>query len=115
MKLNVGGTLFHTTKTTLTSVPDSFFYAMLGGNWLPDPDGEYFIDRDAVHFPRILSYLRTGNLYLDDLSVVGRQELMTELDFYQLGVSVTHPQPETGTLIPASNITLQALSMKNEC
>jgi hypothetical protein len=45
--LNIGGKKFTTTKTTLLSVPDTYFHAMLSsGKWLPDEDGEYFIDRN---------------------------------------------------------------------
>ena len=38
--LNIGGTLFHTTKTTLLDETDTFFYAMLhSGLFEPDSQG----------------------------------------------------------------------------
>lgn len=51
IKLNVGGKIFTTSKTTLLSVPGSYFHALLSsGKWLPDEDNEYFIDRS----PKVL-------------------------------------------------------------
>src|SRR5690349_7691035 len=43
VKLNVGGTLFVTTRETLLSIENTFFHAMLvSEKWKPDEDGEYF-------------------------------------------------------------------------
>eukprot|EP01006_Ploeotia_vitrea_P051223 TRINITY_DN67533_c6_g1_i1.p1 TRINITY_DN67533_c6_g1~~TRINITY_DN67533_c6_g1_i1.p1 ORF type:complete len:301 (+),score=48.16 TRINITY_DN67533_c6_g1_i1:63-965(+) len=62
--LNVGGTVFTTTKETLMAEPDSFFSGMVSsGVWQPDPQtGEFFIDRDPQFFKEILNYLREGKL-----------------------------------------------------
>jgi len=47
IKLDVGGHTFTTSKTTLTSVPDTFLEVLFSGRHelLPDADGAYFIDR----------------------------------------------------------------------
>lgn len=48
--LNVGGTPYHTMMATLLSVPNSFFWDLLGPDRPPPPRtpyGEVFIDRDG--------------------------------------------------------------------
>jgi len=47
IKLDVGGHTFTTSRTTLTSVPDTYLDSMFGGRFLlsPDSDGAFFIDR----------------------------------------------------------------------
>ncbi|EFC46678.1 predicted protein [Naegleria gruberi] len=84
--LNIGGKTFASTKDTLLSKKDSFFYAMLSsGNWLPDQDGTYFIDRDPKYFRYLLNYLRTGERPdLSELSKVKLKELQKEANFYCL-------------------------------
>jgi len=60
IKLDVGGHKFTTSKTTLTSVPDTYLNSLVSGRYLlsADADGMYFIDRDGAHFGHILNYLR---------------------------------------------------------
>jgi hypothetical protein len=60
--LNVGGTIFTTSRSTLCKIPDSVFYAMFSSNsqMMPsvkDQNGNYFIDRDPECF-KGLFYLR---------------------------------------------------------
>lgn len=50
----------------------------------PNDVGEYFIDRDATHFARILTFLRTGKLKTDEMTKNQIEELEEELDYYQL-------------------------------
>jgi len=58
---------------------------MLGsGNWLPDEDGEYFIDRNPIIFGRILDFLRTGELNCEGLDNYHKKVLDSDLDFYLL-------------------------------
>jgi hypothetical protein len=86
--LDVGGKIFATSKGTLMRFEDSYFYAMLNsGNFLPGPDGAYFIDRDPTHFPLIMAYLRTGELYTKELKSRELQELEKELDYYLLQIA----------------------------
>eukprot|EP01129_Flabellula_baltica_P011543 TRINITY_DN5078_c0_g1_i1.p1 TRINITY_DN5078_c0_g1~~TRINITY_DN5078_c0_g1_i1.p1 ORF type:complete len:202 (+),score=44.61 TRINITY_DN5078_c0_g1_i1:209-814(+) len=85
IKLNVGGSIFVTSKTTLSSQEGSYFYGLLSnGNWKPDEDGEYFIDRNPMVFDRILDFMRDGQLDtrgLDDRSI---SMLNKDMDYYCL-------------------------------
>jgi hypothetical protein len=82
--LDVGGTKFTTSKSTLLSYKGSFFDAMLSsGCWKPDSDGVYFIDRDPKHFPLILNFLRMGKV-VGHIDADSMDELEAELDFYQI-------------------------------
>jgi BTB/POZ domain-containing protein KCTD9 len=72
VNLNVGGTLFTTTKTTLTSrEPDSFFSKMFSKEncsyWTHRKanDGAILIDRSAHYFGVVLDYFRHGKLIVD--------------------------------------------------
>ncbi|KAH3762143.1 hypothetical protein Pelo_6017 [Pelomyxa schiedti] len=52
IKLDVGGTVFRTSKSTLTKEPGSMLAAMFSGSIPPgrqDEDGTYFIDRSGKH------------------------------------------------------------------
>ena len=63
--LNVGGTRYTTTLSTLTKYPDSMLGVMFSGRHdLPQQeDGSYFIDRDGGEgFSFIMSYLRDRDL-----------------------------------------------------
>ncbi|KAF0720018.1 Aste57867_626 [Aphanomyces stellatus] len=68
--LDVGGVLFKVPKETLLCVEGSYFLAMLGsGHWHPDtPHDAFFLDLHAGKFNRVLTFLRTGTLWLSDLS-----------------------------------------------
>eukprot|EP01118_Nematostelium_gracile_P005294 TRINITY_DN1661_c0_g1_i2.p1 TRINITY_DN1661_c0_g1~~TRINITY_DN1661_c0_g1_i2.p1 ORF type:complete len:176 (-),score=26.86 TRINITY_DN1661_c0_g1_i2:6-533(-) len=89
INLNVGGVKFSTSKPTLTSVEGSYFHTMLSSDrWKPNDRGEYFIDRDPTHFPRILSYLRTGKLVFDGLDEDEAEMLNAELDYYRISLPI---------------------------
>ena len=66
IRLNVGGKIFCTSKTTLTRIPNTFFSALLSGeiSSLKDETGAFFIDREGSWFEPILNYLRTENLII---------------------------------------------------
>ena len=67
--LNVGGTRYTTTLSTLTKYPDSMLGVMFSGRHdLPQQeDGSYFIDRDGEVFKYVLMYLRDRDLCFDYL------------------------------------------------
>ena len=83
--LNVGGTKYITTKSTLCKYPESMLGAMFMEN-VPlstDKNGYYFIDRCGHIFQYILQFLRCGKLVLPQ----GFNELellKVEADFYQI-------------------------------
>jgi hypothetical protein len=64
IRLNVGGTLFTTTRFTLTKYPDSMLAKMFDPDLgmdaaKKDDTGAFFIDRSPDMFKIILEYLRT--------------------------------------------------------
>ena len=84
VKLNVGGKIFLTTKTTLCKDPKSFLYRLcqedsdLGSE--KDENGAFLIDRDPSYFAPVLNYLRHGKLVLD--TNLTEEGVLEEADFY---------------------------------
>lgn len=85
VSLNVGGTFYTTTRSTLRRFSGSMLHAMFSGA-MPstiDSDGRYFIDRDGRMFQYILNYLRSTKLSLpkdfDEFD-----SLIAEVDFFQI-------------------------------
>ncbi|KAL4438976.1 hypothetical protein ABPG77_006913 [Micractinium sp. CCAP 211/92] len=83
--LNVGGRLFTTTLTTLTTFPDSMLAGMCRGDMPAGHSfrGGIFIDRDPTHFSTILTFLRDGHVPLPE-ATLERQQLRAEAAFYSL-------------------------------
>ncbi|XP_026461800.1 BTB/POZ domain-containing protein KCTD5-like [Ctenocephalides felis] len=86
VKLNVGGTCFLTTKTTLSRDPHSFLARLIQeeSDLISDVDetGAYLIDRDPIYFHSVLNYLRHGKLVLNkDLVEEG---VLEEAEFYNI-------------------------------
>ncbi|KAI9141277.1 BTB/POZ protein [Paraphysoderma sedebokerense] len=89
--LNIGGTIFHTTKSTL-SKRKGVLSDLVG--WVRDNDTRsrsdgripcYFIDRDPKHFLRILNYLRTDKFLVDlNMDSYNLHELKIEAGYYGL-------------------------------
>jgi hypothetical protein len=95
IKINVGGTDFATSKTTLTSrFPTSLFNVLISTDvWIPS-DGVYFFDRDPGMFDIVLDYLRDGELQTTTLKTMEDfEELKEELKFFNLPFDVDQ---ETG-------------------
>ena len=85
VRLNVGGTKYLTTKSTLRKYPKSMLGSMFHGNVpLPaDENGYYFIDRCGHIFEYILQFLRCGKLVLPE-NFNESELLQLEADFYQI-------------------------------
>ncbi|EFP09802.1 hypothetical protein CRE_21299 [Caenorhabditis remanei] len=84
IQLDVGGTKFKTSKSTLTRF-DGFFKTMLETS-VPvelDPSGHIFIDRDPTHFQVILNYMRDDDVDLPD-SEDAVKRISREANFYLL-------------------------------
>ena len=60
MKINVGGTVFTTRKSTLMRVDGTYLAAIASGRFEDERDehGNIYIDRDPRHFEYILNWLR---------------------------------------------------------
>ncbi|XP_069057863.1 BTB/POZ domain-containing protein KCTD8 [Pleurodeles waltl] len=88
VELNVGGQVYVTKHSTLTSVPDSTLHGMFSGrvnvNELPrDNRARFFVDRDGFLFRYILDYLRDRQLSLPD-HFPERERLLREAEHFQL-------------------------------
>ncbi len=94
VELNVGGTHFTTTRSTLSKEPDSMLARMFAGDMTPstkDSMGKYFIDRSGVHFSAVLAYLRGECLLLSSASPQ-RLALLQEAKYYQVASPKCHGQ-----------------------
>ncbi|CAS01145.1 Protein CBG25769 [Caenorhabditis briggsae] len=94
IKLNVGGSLFQTSKSTLTKF-DGFFKTMLETE-IPvakDESGAIFIDRDPKHFRVILNFMRDGDVALPE-APVDVTEIQKEAEYYLLGGLVELCKPK---------------------
>lgn len=85
--LNVGGTVYNTTRGTLCRFEGSMLERMFNRTpddplrAVADSHGQYFIDRDGALFRHILNYLRDGRLAIAfDFSDF--DQLIAEADFY---------------------------------
>ena len=114
VKLNVGGQLFHTSRTTLLNrEPGSMLARMFdpSSNIQPsctDANGAYLIDRDPRYFTPILNYLRSGMLILD--SDVNPKGVLEEAQFF--GIQQCIPELEE-MLLPRDAIPLTRRDVVN--
>ncbi|XP_075689882.1 BTB/POZ domain-containing protein KCTD17 isoform X2 [Rhinoderma darwinii] len=97
VRLNVGGTVFLTTKQTLCQEPNSFLCRLCQESQLlseTDETGAFLIDRDPSYFGAILRYLRYGKLVIDkNLAIEG---VLEEAEFYNIAslVKIIHEKME---------------------
>ncbi len=86
VELNVGGTIYSTSRTTLASYPNSMLACMVSQGALPtalDSMNRIFIDRDGSLFRYILNFLRDKHLSLPT-DFTEYSQLYSEADFYQI-------------------------------
>ncbi len=85
--LNVGGTLFTTTETTLSSAGGYFskLFDEHYGEPLRGKDGHIYIDKNPEYFGIILGYLRSGT-YLNIYKIEDMEFLNSEIDWYGLSI-----------------------------
>ncbi|XP_066452400.1 BTB/POZ domain-containing protein KCTD17 isoform X3 [Eleutherodactylus coqui] len=119
VRLNVGGTVFLTTKQTLCQEPNSFLCRLcqesqllsetvrhagyisplllppsVHSRLIKDETGAFLIDRDPSYFGAILRYLRYGKLVIDkNISIEG---VLEEAEFYNIAslVKIIHEKME---------------------
>ncbi|KAH3732107.1 hypothetical protein Pelo_17060 [Pelomyxa schiedti] len=107
VKLNVGGRVFTTTRTTL-SMPShcggggecssSFFTVLLSGKFSStlDETGAFFIDRNGDLFAPILDFMRTGLLFVPP--TLNPDAVYNEAEYYQIQLPDRPPAPTTAAL-----------------
>eukprot|EP01083_Nonionella_stella_P047977 128512_1 len=84
--LNVGGTKFQTTASTLRK--SGYFRSLLSGKYGDKQrDGSYFIDRSAKYFEYLLDYMRCGYVAIPTKYAT---ILHLEAQFYQMNLDLTH-------------------------
>lgn len=105
IKLNVGGTCFQTTRTTLCSDHNSFFYRLCQeDNFLKsdkDENGAYLIDRDPSYFAPILNFLRHGKLILN--KGLNEGGVLEEAEFYNISALIKLLKQRTGDRLNQNN------------
>jgi len=96
IKLDVGGSLYKTTKDTLTKYQDSMLASMFSGRhpMQPDKNGYHFIDRDGKIFEYILKFLRDDNINLDDVPKNIIKNIMDEAEYYNIQPLLTFLEKE---------------------
>uniref|UniRef100_A0A1A8L5Y3 Potassium channel tetramerisation domain containing 17 n=1 Tax=Nothobranchius pienaari TaxID=704102 RepID=A0A1A8L5Y3_9TELE len=85
VRLNVGGTVFLTTRQTLLKEQTSFLYRLCQQQDLhsdTDESGAYVIDRDPTYFGPILNYLRHGKLVFN--KELAEEGVLEEAEFYNI-------------------------------
>lgn len=112
--LNVGGTIFRSTKSTLEI--SKYFEAMLNGNFKLNKD-EVFIDRDPELFGYILSYLRNKDINQFNKYYEKRSDLEGELQFYCLDIENNEIVTINvgGTIFKTTRSTLEPLLYFQNC
>ena len=85
-KLNIGGTVFVTTDSTLNVIPGSVFSAITDGRWSTDLDGAFFFDRNPRYFTLILDAMRerAAGIAATIDSSHDHPALRADLSFYQV-------------------------------
>jgi hypothetical protein len=95
IKLDVGGTKFTTSLTTLRRFPDTMLGAMFSGRHALtlDAEGYYFIDRDGTNFRYILNFLRSPETFECLLEGGMLVELQSEAFYYGM-YNLMFPYPK---------------------
>ncbi|OQR95277.1 hypothetical protein ACHHYP_00136 [Achlya hypogyna] len=97
VSLNVGGTIFQTTKDTLLQHENSLFHSLL----LHPPASvkdSYFIDINPKAFEAVLDYLRYDELCLDDMTTWERKKVLKSFAYLKLPVPNIGWDPSTGVI-----------------
>jgi hypothetical protein len=105
INLNVGGTSFSTTLSTLCSDSNSMLAAMFDPERssgrapaMKDLNGAYFIDRDPKAFAVILGFLRTGEVFLHHTGVSEKQ-IQIEADYFGLEGMIKTLRRQQGDIV----------------
>lgn len=85
IKLDIGGYIYKTTKTTLTKYKNTYFSGLFSGKYkiIEQEDGSIFIDRDGSHFKTLLNFMRSGRIVMPS-DPIKLKEILIEAEFYCL-------------------------------
>ncbi|ETV65730.1 hypothetical protein H257_17615 [Aphanomyces astaci] len=120
--LDVGGTIFKTSKDTLVRVKGSYFHVLLGsGLWTPDSGGDaYFLDLDPTLFRCALMFMRTGTtMSTDGLTTIERHEFHAMMEYLNLTEAPTqlfewNPNTHAKEMaLSNANRTVERMSLNN--
>jgi hypothetical protein len=85
IRLNIGGKIFTTRLSLMAANKDTLFYSIIfkyaQSQNFPK---EIFIDRNYIHFPIILEYLRYKKISMTKYQKSERDEIKKELEFYRI-------------------------------
>jgi len=87
VKLDIGGVLFTTARSTLKTCKGSLLAAMVSGRYMLQPDehqGTFFIDRDGRHFHHVLTYLRSPREYEPPADLESLNKILDDANFFRI-------------------------------
>jgi len=85
IKLNVGGTYFTTSVSSLIREPNSMLARLCTSDFKPSSDDSaYFLDREPELFKSILYYLRMGELDPEIMSQITKQSILKEAQYFMM-------------------------------
>ena len=85
IKLNVGGKLYTTTRTTLENCGENMLSNLVSGKYSPTMiEDAYFIDRNGELFGDILDFLRNAEKYKLPMNSDKLNALLIEAEYYAI-------------------------------
>ena len=86
VEINVGGSIYSTTSTTLLSEPESLLalFDEKNESILRDENNRPFFDRDGQMFPFILDYLRSKISFILPENSLDKMRLKNEAEYFNL-------------------------------
>jgi len=117
--LNVGGKIFHTTRSTLLVDPNSMLAKMFDANSqisasVKDESGAWFIDRDPKYFRAVLNYLRDPTKVVVDPNV-NIEGVLQEAKFFQIQSLIEQLQQFSQPDITRRDVCLYRSTIKFTC
>ena len=93
VKLDIGGTRFTTSRSTLNSCKESLLAAMFSGRYVLQPDEQeasFFIDRDGRYFHHVLNYLRSPREFEPPADLLSLNKILNDASFFRVGALAVH-------------------------
>eukprot|EP01119_Soliformovum_irregulare_P022002 TRINITY_DN7429_c0_g1_i2.p1 TRINITY_DN7429_c0_g1~~TRINITY_DN7429_c0_g1_i2.p1 ORF type:complete len:180 (-),score=30.35 TRINITY_DN7429_c0_g1_i2:530-1069(-) len=90
IRLNVGGMIIQTSRSTLLRDPHSMLFSMFGNpDWVSrrDDTGAYLIDQEPRYFLPLLNFLRYDELIID--AGVDRKGVLAAAKYFQISAVIS--------------------------